>query len=71
MVSFKSINLDQISSANNINFVRIYKNKYENIAYKNYNNSQIRTDVNTIGPKIWDIAQVLKVESTTFLLVWF
>ena len=54
MVSFKSINLDQISSANNINFVRIYKNKYENIAYKNYNNSQISTDVNTIGPKIWD-----------------
>ena len=71
MVSFKSINLDQISSANNINFVRIYKNKYENIAYKNYNNSQISTDVNTIGPKIWDIAQVLKVESATFLLVWF
>ena len=51
MVSFKSINLDQVSSANNINFVRIYKNKYENIAYKNYNNSQISTDVNTIGPK--------------------
>ena len=22
--------------------------------YKNYNNSQINTDVNTIGSKIWD-----------------
>ena len=31
--------------------MRIYKNKYGNIAYKNYNNSQINTDVNTIGSK--------------------
>ena len=30
------------------------KNKYENIVYKNYNNSQINRDVNTIGSKIWD-----------------
>ena len=29
--------------------MRIYKNKYENNAYKNYNNSQINTDANTIG----------------------
>ena len=31
--------------------MRIYKNKYGNTAYKNYNNSQINTDVNTIGSK--------------------
>ena len=29
--------------------MRIYKNKYENNAYKSYNNSQINTDVNTVG----------------------
>ena len=28
--------------------------------HKNYNNSQINTDVNTIDSKIWDIIQVLK-----------
>ena len=38
----------------------INKNKYENIVYKNYNNSQINIDVNTIGSKIWNIVQVAK-----------
>ena len=33
----------------------INKNKYKNIVYKIYNNSQINTDVNTIDSKIWDI----------------
>ena len=33
----------------------INKNKYESIMYKNYNNSQINIDVNTIGSDIWDI----------------
>ena len=33
----------------------INKNKYESIVYKNYNNSQINIDVNTIGSDIWDI----------------
>ena len=36
------------------------KNKCENIVYKNYNNSQINIDVNTIGSKIWDIVWVAK-----------
>ena len=30
----------------------INKNKYENIVYKNYNNSQIKIDVDTVGSKI-------------------
>ena len=38
----------------------INKNKYENIVYKNYNNSQINIDVNTIGSKIWEIVRVAK-----------
>ena len=53
----------QISSANNINSKRLasyIKNKYENIVYKNYENSQINIakckSVNAIiGSKIWDI----------------
>ena len=53
----------QISSANNIIYMGIYKNKYETIAYKNYNNSQINTDVNTIDSKLWDIVRVLKCKS--------
>ena len=47
-LSFKSNNLHQITSANSINSRKLYKNKYENIMYKNYNNSQINLDVNTI-----------------------
>ena len=43
-----------------MNSTRIYKSKYENVVHKNYNNSQINTDVNTIDSKIWDIIQVLK-----------
>ena len=43
--------------------MRIYKNKYKNIAYKNYNNSQINTDVNNIGSKILDIVRVLKFKT--------
>lgn len=42
----------QISNANNIISMRICKNKYENILYKNYNNSRINADVNTIGTKL-------------------
>ena len=34
------------------------ENKYRNIVYKNYNNSRINIDVNTIGSKIWDIVRV-------------
>ena len=49
---FKSNNLYQITNANNINSKRLYENKYENIVYENYNNSQIDTDVNTIGSNI-------------------
>ena len=41
----------------------INKNKYENIVYKNYNNSQINIDLNTIGYKIWDIVQVVKFKT--------
>ena len=41
----------------------INKNKYENIVYKNYNNSQINIDVNTIDSKIWDIVQVGKFKT--------
>ena len=41
----------------------INKNKYENIVYKNYNNSQINIDVNTIGSKIWDIVRVVKFKT--------
>ena len=63
----------QIISANNIISMRIYKNKYENIAYKNYNNSQINTDINTIGSKLWDIVRVLnckaKSKSMTLLII--
>ena len=51
----------QISSGDSINSKRLFKDKYENIVYKSYNNSQINTDVNTIGSKIWDIVQVVKV----------
>ena len=49
---FKSNNLYQITNANNINSKRLYENKYENIVYENYNNSQIDTDLNTIGSNI-------------------
>ena len=38
-------NLHQITSANNINSKKLHKNNYENIVYKNYNKSQIDTDV--------------------------
>ena len=62
-LSFKSNNLYQITSANNINSKRLYKNKYENIMYKNYNKSQINIYVNTIGSKIWDIVQVVKFKA--------
>ena len=41
----------------------INKNKYENIVYKVYNNSQINIDVNTIGSKIWDIVWVVKFKT--------
>ena len=34
--------------------MRIYKNKYRNIAYQNYNISN--TDVKAIGSNIWDIS---------------
>ena len=57
---FKSNNLYQITSVNNINSKSLNKNKYENTVYKNYNNSQINIDVNTIGSKIWNIVQVAK-----------
>ena len=44
--------------------MRMYKNKYENNAYRNYNNSQINTDENTIQVlKILDIVQVAKFEA--------
>ena len=57
---FKSNNLYQIANANNINSKRLYENKYENIVYENYNNSQIDTDVNTIGSNIWNNSTSLK-----------
>ena len=58
-----SLNLYQITSGNNINSKRLYKNKYENIVYKNYDNSQIKIDVNNIlGPKILDIIRVVKFQ---------
>ena len=41
----------------------VIKNKYENIVYKNYNNSQINIDVNTIGSKIWEIVRVAKFKT--------
>ena len=41
----------------------INKNKYENVVYKVYNNSQINIDVNTIGSKIWDIVWVVKFKT--------
>ena len=41
----------------------INKNKYENIMYKNYNNSQINIDVNTLCSKNWDIVQVVKFKT--------
>ena len=41
----------------------INKNKYENVVYKVYNNSQINTDVNTIGSKIWDIVWVVNFKT--------
>ena len=47
-LGFKSNNLYQITSENNINSKKLYKNKYENLMYKNCNNSQINVDVNTI-----------------------
>ena len=50
----------QITNANNINSKRLYENKYENIVYENYNNSQIDTDVNTIGSNIWNNSTSLK-----------
>ena len=43
--------------------MRIYKNKYENIAYKNHKSSQINTDVNTMGSKFCDIVRVLKFKT--------
>ena len=46
-LSFKSNNLYQITSKNTINSKRLYKNKYEDIVYPNYINSQINIDVNT------------------------
>ena len=57
---FKSNNLYQIANENNINSKRLYENKYENIVYENYNNSQIDTDVNTIGSNIWNNSTSLK-----------
>ena len=57
---FKSNNLYQITNANNINSKRLYENKYENIVYENYNNSQIDTDLNTIGSNIWNNSTSLK-----------
>ena len=39
------------------------ENKYRNIVYKNYNNSRINIDVNTIGSKIWDIVRVVKFKT--------
>ena len=51
-LSFKSNNLYQITSANNINSKRLYKNKYEN--------SLINIYGSTIGSKTWDIVRVLK-----------
>ena len=41
----------------------INKNKYENVVYKVYNNSQINIDVNTIGSKIWDIVWVVNFKT--------
>ena len=41
----------------------INKNKYENVVYKVYNNSQINIDVNTIGSKIWDIVWVINFKT--------
>ena len=34
--------------------LRLYKNKCKNIVHKNYNNSKINTDVNTICFKVLD-----------------
>ena len=39
--------------------MKIYKNKYKNIAYKNYNTIQINTNVNAIGNEIWAIVRVI------------
>ena len=41
----------------------VIKNKYENIVYKNYNNSQINIDVNNIGSKIWETVRVAKFKT--------
>ena len=68
----------QITSASNINSKRLagyMKNKYENIVYKNYNNSQINIarckSVNTtMGSKIWDIVvKFFKTRSESMTLL--
>ena len=51
----------QITSASNINSKRLHKKKCENDVYKNYNNGQINTYVNTIRSKIWDNSMEIKV----------
>ena len=66
------------TSANNINSKRLassIKNKYENIEYKNYSNSQINIarckSVNTIiGSKIWEIiVKFFKTRSKSMTLL--
>ena len=50
--------------------MKIYKNKYKNIAYKNYNTIQINTNVNAIGNEIWAIVRVInfKIKSKSMSL---
>ena len=45
----------------------IHKNKYENIANKNYNNSQI--NVNMVSSKIWDMVQAIKFKTVKKLAI--
>ena len=57
MKNHKTNYLYQIIGAIKINSKRLFKNNYENIVYKNHNNSQINTDVNIISvpSKMWNI----------------
>ena len=60
LLTLKRFNID------NINSKRLYKNKYENIVYKNYNNNKINIDVNIIycyWVLKFDIVQVAKFKT--------
>ena len=63
MKNFKTNNLYQITSANNISSKALYKNNYENIVYKNYSNSQISRCKYYMSSRIWGIVLVSKFKT--------